>query len=77
MPPEAQAACAEVARTLRPSTSFGYDMAQKVTECPPLRDRPVARVSREAVAEVISAISRRCAERQAETSAIGARRFFK
>ena len=53
------------------------DMAQKVTECPPLRDRPAARVSREAVAEVISAISRRCAERQAETSAIGARRFFK
>ena len=70
MPPEAQAAwCAEFARTRRSPKSYGYDMAQKASERTPLRDRPVA--------ELLAAISRRCAERQAETSAIGSRRFFK
>jgi hypothetical protein len=60
----------------RETTAYGYDMALKVAEFVPLHDRVVSRVTRIDVSEVVAAIAKRGAERQAELSAHACRKMF-
>lgn len=67
---------AEVDRTRREKTATDYDACLKIVEFRKFHHRFVSNITREEVAEAIAAIAARGAERQAETCAIAARRFF-
>jgi integrase len=68
---------AEVGRIRRQSTVDAYKGALNVLELKPFASRQVCEITIEEMAEAVTTIARRGKERQAETSAIAIRGFFR